>query len=361
MVELWYRSPADEKRSFGPYAVALGLGVVAYAAVCAPSYNRQLWPPPDRIVEAWPWLWVFGIPIFTLLFPSGGRSRITLLLYALATAGCDAMTLPFFNMNPHSNPDLADAMGNLILFTLPIHLALTPILAGLCRLTFRLLGIAASDQVLVQSPGLWAGRAAILCGTIALAAAFPICYRHWMMNRDAAIGASIADGDWTNRKAGIFRNPNEAYHAVGDLEFCSEFDPGTGFPLRESWSALYEPGYNAEVRRLASVRGTPSWADFSRFPADADMIAFLSATAMTRITSLPYSIGPNIVLSSNNGAWIESKNQKDLMPPGGWSGVDPVFVGHMAKYRHLTFVRCGKSVVACSDDGWVLESLTDDR
>lgn len=73
-------APARLKSRFSPAqrsAIAvLAVGVVLYGIACIPSYSRSFWPPIDRLWEATPWLWVFPIPMFTLVMPGGSFARM---------------------------------------------------------------------------------------------------------------------------------------------------------------------------------------------------------------------------------------------------------------------------------------------
>ncbi len=139
----------------------LAICTVIYGIACIPSYSRSSWPPIERFLEAPPWLWVFAVPMFTVIVPGGPLSRKALLIYALVTSGIDAGTLPFANMNPH-HMGLDLWFANLI-FAVPVHLGLTAIVALLSRLAYQMFGVAPSLEMRGQfgavrwcASGFWA-------------------------------------------------------------------------------------------------------------------------------------------------------------------------------------------------------------
>jgi hypothetical protein len=103
----------------------------------------------------------------------------------------------------------------------------------------------------------------------------------------------------------------------------------------------------------------------------------LTSTNMKQITSYHCNLSPNIVLFLGGGTtpWgttfgsntkyleIESRQQQNgLLPlPQLGEETDPAFIGQLPQYPGTYFVRCGKSAVACTSDGWIIQCLMDER
>ncbi|MGA2441696.1 MAG: hypothetical protein ABSH08_12115, partial [Tepidisphaeraceae bacterium] len=352
----------------------LVIGTVLYGVVCIPSYSRSYWPPVDRILEAPPWLWVFPIPMFALIMPGGRFSRRLLFLYAVLTSGIDAWTFPFANMNPHPRRDFDLWFENLIT-AVPFHVVLTLIITLLSRLAYRLLRISPALRTEPQSWRYRWSRIALLSGIPVTALVFPFGYQRLTDALDSAEGARMADADWANQKASVISRQESSYRRDGTIDFISFFDPDSGFPFKHSWMRRWEPGYNAEICNLIKSRGVPTWSLKNRAVSDADMRKMLTSSSMTEITSYPYCWSPNIVLFrgggvtpwgtsvSSNSKYLDIQSRYQENPPLPLLGEenDSAFVGQLPEYPGTYFVRCGKSVVACTADGWILQVATDDR
>jgi hypothetical protein len=352
----------------------LVIGLLLYVLVCIPSYSRSWWPPIDRLWEAPPWLWLFPIPMFTLVMPGGWFSRKLLIGYALLTSVVDAWTFPFANMNPHVDMDTRLWLMNLQM-TIPLHLVLTAVVAPLSRLAYHVFQISSPTGTIPQPLAVRLARFIVFSGILGAAAIFPFVYRSWMTSSDAAEGAKMADVAWAKGKATVISNDDAVYREVGNFNFASFFDPDLGFPIHHSWYGRWELGYNAEIRRLVKSRGLPVWSLKSRFVSDEDMVTMLKSTDLKHVTSYPCILSPQLVLLRGSGAtpWgtsvnngnkylaIESFNQQDEIPPMGPLGEenDPAFVGTLAKYPGTFFVRCGASMVACTADGWIVQYVID--
>jgi hypothetical protein len=357
------------------HRIAIGVmavGAVVYSIACYPAYGRSGWPPLDRLSEAMPWLWIFLIPIFTLIVPGSWFSRIVLLSYALVTSAIDAWTFGFGTINPHPRFDVNLWIENLIT-AVPVHVVVTAGVALLSRGAYWVLGLSAGLEE--RSRKYRFGRIGLIASIVVLAAIFPFGYRSFMSAQDADEGAQMADRDWANQKASIFSGDAESFRETGGYEFFCFFDADSGFPLKQSWHARWEPGYNAEIGRLIKSQSIPSWSFKSRIVSDADMIRMLTAQDMKKVTSYPYAMSPNVVLLRGGGVtpWgqsvggygnyldIQSRNQEVLPLPMLGEEKDPAFVGQLPKYPGTFFVRCGKSLVVCTADGWVLQAMLDDR
>jgi hypothetical protein len=369
-------APASLKARLSfPQRIAIGVmavGTVAYGIACYPAYGRSGWPPLDRLSEAMPWLWIFLIPIFTLIVPGNWFSRIALLSYALVTSAIDAWTFGFGTMNPHRRFDVDLWIENLIV-AVPVHLVVTAGVALLSRGAYWVIGLSAGLEE--RSRKYRWGRIGLIASIVVLAAIFPLGYRSYMSAQDADEGAQIADRDWANQKASIISGDKASFRELGGYEFFLFFDLDSGFPLKQSWLGRWEPGYNAEIRRLVKSQGIPNWSLKSRFVSDADMVRMLTAQDMKKVTSYPYILSPNVVLlrgggvtpwgqsvgSNSNYLDIQSRNQQMLPLPILGEEKDPAFVGQLAKYPGTFLVRCGKSVVVCTADGWELQAVLDDR
>ncbi len=104
------------------------------------------------------------------------------------------------------------------------------------------------------------------------------------------------------------------------------------------------------------------------------MVSMLTAPDMREITSYPCVLSPNIVLFRGGGTtpWgsvvysnsryldIECRNQ-DFIPLGTLGDEkDPAFVAQLSKYPKTFFIRCGKSVVACTSEGRIIQGVYED-
>jgi hypothetical protein len=370
-----YASPLLHRRFSAECRAAtgmLGLATVIYAIACAGSYSRSLWPPPPRFIEAPPWLWLFAIPIFTLMAPKGRFSVVALTMYALLTAVIDAATFPFDNMNPHVSMGIDLWIANCFA-TIPLHLAITAIIAPVSRALYWLAEIGPDSTE--APPSRWRRRAkiAVPVGMILMACAFIVVYTSLAVAHDNAVGARMADAAWARNGAAIVTMQTDVGHSVGGYDFDSCFDADSGLPFEESWYRLWEPGYNAEITRLLQQHGVPSWSHKSSLVSDSDLIAMLTATDMKRVSNFPRCLSPNLCLMWNGGItpWgdsyggagvsIAARNQDPEVIPSFGGTSDPVFVGQRARYPGVIFVRNGKSVAACALDGWVIQVFTDNR
>lgn len=348
---------ADSRRTTA--IVVLIIWTAVYAVACIPAYCRAGWPPMDHLWEATPFFWLFAIPLVILILPRDRFRRRVLLAYALATSVIDA-----FVMMGGMTPFLfswTQWLGSLI-FTALLHLILLSVLALLSRLAFYLM-----DRLAVTR---WMASKAKV-GIVVLAVVYPFAYRAIATASDANAGRQKADQDWADRKAGILTREPEVYHRADGFDFVCFFDAESGLELKQSWFRNYEPGYNAEVQHLLSTRGIPAWSLKSHFVSDADMIAMLNSPNVKKITSYPYNVSPNIVLFRGGGTtpWgttigsdsqyldIQSRNHDDVPLREMGEEKVPAFIGHMAKYPGVYFIRCGTSVVTCTEDGWVVEQI----
>jgi hypothetical protein len=371
-----YAPPSLKPRLSLPHYIAmsvLAIGTIGYAIACSPAYGRSPWPPLDRFFEGLPWLWIFPIPMFTLLIPGGRFSRTLLTVYALFTSLIDAWTFPFASMNPHPSFDVGLWVMNLP-ETVALHFGVTAVVALWSRLAYYFLRLSARSEISPQSRWYRWARIALLAGILAVAAIFPFGYRSARVSADEAEGAKIADADWAAQKASVISGQLDSYRPVGEFDFLSYFDADSGLPFERSWAQRWEPGYNAEIHHLLNTRGIPPWSHKSRFVSDADMIAMLTSLDLKEVTNFPDNLSPNLVLfrgggitpwgvnvgSNSNDLTIATRNQ-EFLPVSPWEENDPAFVGRSPKYPGTFFVRCGKSVVACTADGWLVQYVWDTK
>lgn len=208
----------------------LAIGALLYSVACIPAYSRSSWPPIDRLSEVMPWLWFFPIPMFTLLMSGGRLSRRILLLYAVLTSGIDAWTFPFCSMNPHPSFDTELWFANLI-STVPLHLAITPVIALLSRSVYGLLGVSPPLGTMPKRNGISRAAIALIVGIVVIATMFPFVYQHWASSEDSGAGAQMADADWAIHKATIISNDDGSYRQANGYSFASFFWPGFWFPI----------------------------------------------------------------------------------------------------------------------------------
>jgi hypothetical protein len=356
----------DGKSHRSPSVAVLAIGTLLYFIACVPAFDRSGWPPTDHFWEAMTWLWVVPIPIFTLIIPSGRSSKTALLVFAIASGVIDAWTSPFVQMNPHPTFDFELCADNFITCG-PLHLVLTAIIASLSRLAYKFAGaVPGSVERLLphNRPRL---RRWIIAFILLVAGIAPFAYRYAAVAADARAGAALADKDWAAQKAVIYLGDPMSNRRVGDYLFDSPFDPDSGLELKASWLRQTTPGYNARVRALIEIHGIPKWSLKSRFVSDADMIAMLSAKDMTKVTSYPDDLTPDVVLmrqgsitrwgrnigSQSDMLDVETRNQ-DFMTTDLLAyreEKDPVYVGQSPKYANTYFIRSGDSVMACTSDG----------
>jgi hypothetical protein len=341
---------------------------VAYAVACRPAYWQSSWPPLDRLSQGWSWVWVPGGPLFLLLVPRSRWTILWLAVLAAITGGIQAWTYPFATMNPVFRWDWGMWMSNMIL-ALPIHLIGTGVAAGLC---WGLLAIFDVQPLLFGGNRPVRTRLVPIVLVVACSAAAPLIahgYARFNDHRDAAEGAAGADLDWANHEPVLWRRDSPMYRACGESWFACCLDPDLNIPIRQSWYRRFEAGYNAEILRLRA-HDNPAW--LAKFPriADQDMINIQHSNDMKTITAYPYTLSANAVVicgSSNlpwggsidtgaNAAIVETKHDSNQL----WGSLDatqPVLVGQLSKYPGIHFIRGGNTVIACSDDGWILETL----
>ncbi len=131
-----------------------------------------------------------------------------------------------------------------------------------------------------------------------------------------------------------------------------------------------------EISRLTKSHGVPRWSLKSRFVSDEDIISVLTNTEFKKVTSYPCNLSHPILFFFAGGGttpWgqivggnskylsVMSRNQDYLPMPEMGEENNPAFVGQLSKYPGVYFVRCGKSVVACTSDGWVMQYASDER
>jgi hypothetical protein len=366
-----YASPATVRRwklrAFIS-ALLIALLAVAYALACRRAYWQSSWPPLDRLSQGWSWVWVPGAAIFLLVVP---RSRWTLAwLPALAalTAGIHAWTYPFETMNPIFSWDWGMWFSNLTI-ALPIHLITTGIVAGLCWGLLLMLDV---PPLLGGADRTLRSRLAPLVLMIACISAAPMIaygYASFKEHSDAAAGTALADRDWASHEPVIWTHDIPLYRSCGDFSLACDLDPELNIPLRQSWYRRFEAGYNAEIRRLLAAN-KPAW--LAKFPRidDQDMLRMKQSDGMKTVTTYPYTLSANAIIirgsatlpwgdsisTGSNTALVETKHDSHEL----FNSLDasqPILVGQLAKYPGIHFIRDATTVIACSDDGWILETL----
>jgi hypothetical protein len=366
-----YASPSTKRRwklQAFISASLIALLAVAYGLACRPAYWQRSWPPLDRLSQGWSWVWVPAAAIFLLLVP---RSRWTLAwLPALAaiTAGIQASTFPFATMNPVSSWDWSLWLSNLIV-ALPIHLILTGITAGLC---WGLLAIFDVPPLLGGAERTRRSRLLPLFLVIACVSAAPIIaygYARFNEHLDAADGVAQADRDWASHEPVIWSHSVPTYRSYGEFTLACDLDPELNIPLRQSWYRRFEAGYNAEIRRLLAAN-KPAW--LAKFPRidDQDMLRMKQSDGMKTVTSYPYALSANLVIirgdatlpwggsigTNPNTALVEARHDSNELFDS-LDATQPILVGQLAKYPGIHFIRDATTVVAASDDGWIIETL----
>jgi hypothetical protein len=372
LVAIDYASPKTQQRwtfrmVISPAVIAV-LAVI-YALACRPAYWQSSWPPLDRLSQGWSWVWVPAAAIFLLLVPRSRWAVLWLIVLAVITGSIQAWTYPFGTMNPVLRWDWGMWIANLIV-ALPIHLIATGVVAGLC---WGLLALFDIQPVLYGDHRSWRSRLVPIVLVVFCIAAVPlIAHGYAIINdrRDAAEGAAWADRDWASQEPALWSRSIPMYRNCGDLTFDCGIDPDLNIPIRRAWYKRSEPGYNAESRRLLA-HDKPAW--LAKFPriADQDMIRMQHSNDMKAIAAYPYTLSANAVVirgdatlpwggsigTGSESALVETKYDfNELFEP--LDTRQPVLVGQLSKYPGVHFIRNGTTVIACSDDGWILEILT---
>jgi hypothetical protein len=314
---------------------------------------------PNEIDYAWDgstFLWVFAVPLFTLICPPGRFSRGALLLYALATAYIDGRIGFALSVQV-----LGDTLSNLIIYA-PIHLLCVAVFAWLSRWMFRVLGLSADSNARPpRNRRLFAAMVILI-----LAAAFPVGYRQIAQGRDLRQGRERADADWAAHTAVLrSRDGPESGNEIGGINFTYHFDPDSGLRLGMVPMSRSARAYSDRISELLRLNGSPPWSMKSRLVKDEDLAAMLTSKEMTEVTTFPYEVTPDVVVMRRGtlNRWgINMSNDSDDSDVETSKGCgsngsvnEPVFVGRLSKYPGSVFVRFGAdSVFACTDDGWIL-------
>jgi len=349
----------------------------AYAVACGPSYWQSSWPPLDRWSQGWSWVWIPAGAVFMLLVPRSRLTLIWIITLAVATSAAHSWTYPFATMNPVFRWDWGMWAGNMLV-ALPIHLLLTGIVGCGCGGLMQGLEM---QPLLFGEHACWRTRRLpmiLLGGCLAAVPVIVFGYATWNGHHDAANGIAAADRDWAAHEPVIWSRDEQSLRPCGaSSTIASCLDPVLNIPLRKSWYRRFEPGYNAEMHRLMAL-GQPAW--FSKYPriADQDMLRMQQSSTMKQITAYPCTLSANLVIiqgsatlpwgtsisTGNNDVVIASRREWPL----DWDGFDtdhPMFVGHLPEYPGIIFLRGSvrgyNSVIACNDDGWLLEVLLDQR
>ncbi|MGD0461684.1 MAG: hypothetical protein ABSB74_04265 [Tepidisphaeraceae bacterium] len=346
-------------------ALMLVLGTAIYAALCWPAMHQRGYPPLDHFWSGMTYLWVFPIPLFTLICPHGKFSRRVLVLYALISAYIDGCTVVM--IVPHLF-DPFEGIPMLVFFG-PIHLIGIGAIAWISRFIFRALGIESESESPAKMEGRTAGRIVAVLAILGAAAAFPYVFRLCAKAIDIHEGAARADALWTDHTAYILSvNSWMIPHQAGNYDIYSFFDASSGLPLRHEMGHEYELGYKARIQELLSSRGVPSWSHKHQLVSDADLLGMFNAKDMTLVTAYPHDISPNVVLMHGGtmyrwgGSFSSGSNSLEVETRcGGNFGDSNYFgdaaTGRLAKYPGVTFVRGGNHwIAAVSEDGWLLSA-----
>jgi hypothetical protein len=345
-------------------ALVLILGTAFYAALCWPAMHQRGYPPLDHYWDGMTYLWVFPVPLFTLICPPGRYARRALSFYALITAYIDGCT--FVMMVPHRfNPLQGIPM---MVFCGPIHLVGVSVVAWIIRFVWKALDISPGWEAAETEKG---GNAVRIVSALAIlggAAMFPSVFRLCAIAMDVHEGRSRADALWADHSAYVLSNYRRAPQQIGNYEIYRYFDPDSGLWLRSEMHMEYERGYVARIQELLSAHGVPSWSHKQQLVSDADLLGMLDAKDMTPVTKYPYDLSPNVVLmrggtlyrwggsfsSGSNGLEVETQFGGNL---GDLNYFGDATVGRLAKYPGVIFVRGGDQwIAAVSEDGWILNA-----
>jgi hypothetical protein len=341
--------PAGDARKTVAAALLIA-ATIAYALICFPAASRRGYSPIDYAWIGVTYLWIFAIPLFTMIVPPGHFSRHALFWYALATAYIDGCTV--IGLVPH-RLDLRQGILFIPFFG-PIHLAAVAFVAWLSR------------RVIAPT-----SRVPVVAIVLILAAATPFAYRYVARAEDASEGRQRADADWAGHTARIISPDGpDSFCQMGNLLFETEWDSATGLRLQHDMRDGYEPGYNARVAELLRLHGLPDWSMKNRMVSDADMAAMLTSADMKPVTTFPRELTPDVVLMRRGtlnrwGGSMTNDSDGLCIETSKWDGYDdgdndgPAYIGRLDKYPGVVFVRCGSAwVAACTDDGWILSHVS---
>lgn len=338
----------------------LWLGLIAYALLCVPAAVQRGYPPIDPAWTGVTYVWPLPVVLFVLFCPAGRFARVALLVYAVASGYVDACTVVL--MVPHRFSFIGALTGSTL--TIPVHLAGVAVTAWVGRRAVSRLDRPGADRNPSRRRAI---RLAIAGAALVIGIALPFAYRLIAIECQERGGRERADADWAAQAAEVF-SPDGWFteHGYGDATVRSYFDAESGLPLRSHMHHGFEDAYNDRVRELVRLHGAPPWSQRSRFVSDADLVSMLDDPTMTPVTSFPYDAAHGIVLLRNGSVtrWggTMGNGSNDLSIATQFSGLhgfgnslEEAYVGRLARYPDVIFVRCGhKWVAACTADGCVL-------
>jgi hypothetical protein len=340
----------------------LVLGTMIYAALCWPAAHQRGYPPMEHFWTGMPYLWVFPIPLFTLICPPGKFSRRALTVFALVTAYIDGCTV--IAMVPHRFNPIEGLLDSP--FFAPIHLVGTAAISWMSRSTFRILNLQFESYPAQNEESRVFGKILAALTVVAAAGAFPSVFRQAAIAIDFHSGVAWADARWADHSAYILSSKARQPHSCGNYDIYNYFDDDSGLPLQQEFHHEYETGYQTRIHELLSGQGVPPWSHKRQLVSDNDLLSMLNAGDLTTITSYPYDLSPNLVLARGGtfnrwGTYFGSgPGELDVYTRlagnfGGGSYYGDAAVGRSPQYPGVIFVKAGNEwIVAVSEDGYIL-------
>ncbi len=268
-----------------------------------------------------------------------------LVLYALASAAVDGATAG--NGVPR-HVVLPNIFLPAVLLFGPIHLALTLPTEWISQRIWNLFRVfsypdddVASDASRSNIVGFFV---ALVCVCV-IAWSFPTAFAVASDYMDNIRERQTADGDRAQHRARIFCDFNDprAEYFVSDIRIQRYYDRGSGLELHNNFHKGFESGYNARILEKLRAEPHPPWASFRNPPTDDVILAMLESRNMSPAWPLPFTINPNITISSNT-----------VMTPSGVFGSSAVNVWFARRVATpgIVFIRFDRNVLyVFADDG----------
>lgn len=327
-------------------------GGFMYAVLCGPAIGRRGYPPIDPAWIAVTFLWLSPILLSAAIDSRPFKKRFKgLAMYCIATAFFDAATLGL--IVPRHVTLLGTIMGTVFVFG-PLHLIVGILLEGTAQV------IRAAARSLAPNLSLAAARAtqwAMFACVMLLTVAFPFAFRANTFADLRQRGRTQAEQDWQAHRAEI---SFDDFHQTGTVTY--NYDPETGLKIRHRFNqSQYAEAYKKRVGELLNQHGIPDWSMKDHVVADDDLIGMLDSDEMDKIEEFPHDVNDNITLmrrgsvtrwggttsSTGDGLTVLAKHGGSI---GVGSEVEPAFVGRLAKFPEVIFVRSGRSWLGAFHD-----------
>jgi hypothetical protein len=323
-----------------------------YLLGCVPAIQQRGYPPIDAHWQGATVLWIAAVPL-SALFQRWGKPRLFVLLaYALLTAYIDAASWP--TMVPNFFDPLMTLIDTIIIFG-PLHVLVTALLEGLSRLSAWIARAALGDWI-ARPPIRITAAAALFLAATTLPAAYA-AVDAWRLDRR---GRTLADKGWSTHKAFIFVRPGSETISVGDIDVKQYVDPATGLRTNDDFALPFASAYNRRIAERLRTEGKPPWAE-PPVPPPADLAAMLHAPGFQEISTFPYNVNANIILT--HGGTVAKWGTVSTSPGPGLtvdtaSGLScgagntkrPTFLHRDPLYPSIIFIRDGNSWIGAFDD-----------